>query len=177
MTAATRPHAGEFAPYYGRYIALVPEDHALAALERPLGEMIPFLSGLTEAQGALRYAPDKWSVKQVIGHVVDVERVFAYRALRIARGDDTPLAGFDENGYAAQAGSDRLALRALVDELDLVRRANLAMFRGLPDEAWARRGTANQSPFSVRALAYVIAGHARHHARIIRERYLGGSRA
>jgi len=171
-SAATRPTTDEYIPYYGRYISLVPEDDAIEALERPLGDMIPFLGGLTDTQGALRYAPGKWSIKQVVGHVIDVERVFAYRALRIARADRTPLPGFDEVVFADHAASDRLPLRALADELELLRRANVAMFRGLPEEAWTRRGTANDAPISVRALAYVIAGHGRHHANLVRERYL-----
>jgi hypothetical protein len=170
---ATRPRAGEHAEYFDRYVSLVKEDDALEALERPLQDTFPFLRSLTEAQGAQRYAPGKWSVKQVVGHLVDVERVMAYRALRIARADTTPLPGFDENDYAEAAHSDRVSLQALVEELEHLRRANVAMFRALPEEAWTRSGTANDNPFTVRSLAYVIAGHVHHHVRILRERYLG----
>lgn len=174
MTVATavRPEAGEYLAYYGRYIDQVPESDAIQALERQLAEMRPLLAGLDEAQGAHRYAPGKWSVKQVLGHVTDSERVFAYRALRFARGDRTPLPGFDENRFAEAAASDLRPVRDLVAELEAVRAASLALFRGLDAEAWTRRGTANEAEISVRALAFVIAGHGRHHTAILRERYL-----
>jgi hypothetical protein len=171
-TTATRPAADEHDPYYASYVSLATESDALTALEAQLPEFRALLQGLTEAQGGHRYAPDKWSIKQVVGHVIDAERIFAYRALRIARGDRTPLPGFEEKDFAAAAGSDRVPLAALAEEFELLRRANLAMFRGFPDEAWLRRGTANQKEISVRALAYIIAGHGRHHARVLRERYL-----
>ncbi len=173
VSTAVRPAADEHHPYYSPYIARVSEPDALAALEGQLAEMLPFLRGLREAQGAHRYAPGKWSVKQVIGHVIDSERVFAYRALRIARGDRTPLPGFDGDPYAEAAGSDRRPLAELIEEIELVRRSNLAMFRALDEPAWTRRGVANDAEISVRALAFVIAGHGRHHVAILRERYLG----
>ena len=173
-TSTIRPATDEYAPYYARYVALVPEGDALAALERQLDDMLLFLRGLSEAQGALRYAPGKWSVKQVIGHLIDSERVFAYRALRFARADRAPLPGFDQNIYAEAAGSDRRSLASLVEEFDLVRRSTLAMFRAFDEGAWPRRGVANQNEVSVRALAFIIAGHGRHHVGILRERYLGG---
>jgi hypothetical protein len=172
---AVRPSADEYLPYYGKYIALVPENEALPALERQRDVMLPFLRGLTEEQGALRYAPGKWSIKQMLGHVADGERVFAYRALRFGRGDETALPGFEENDYAANAGSDRLPLTALVDQLEGVRAGTLHLFRTLPDEGWTRRGLANASPVTVRALAFIIAGHGYHHMAMIRERYLGAS--
>jgi len=172
VLTAVRPAADEHVPYYAKYIALVPEADAVTALEGQLSDMLPLLRSLSEAQGALRYAPGKWSVKEVIGHLIDSERVFAYRALRFARADRAPLAGFDENAYVPAARFDRVALQALVDELEWVRRANLAMFRALDDEAWPRRGTANETEVSVRALAFIIAGHGRHHVAIVRERYL-----
>lgn len=172
LATATRPAADEYLAYYGKYISQVPEDDAIEALEREHGEMIPFLRGLTEAQGALRYAPDKWSIKQVVGHVADAERVFTYRALRFSRADATPLPGFDENDYVKHAAFDERPLAERIDELDALRRSGLAMFRALEEAAWTRRGDANGNPVSVRALAYIIAGHGRHHRAIIQERYL-----
>ncbi|TMQ72626.1 MAG: DinB family protein [Candidatus Eisenbacteria bacterium] len=172
LRAATRPAPDEYLAYYGKYIALVPEDEALPALERQAESMSSFLRGLTEEQGAFRYAPGKWSVKQIMGHVADGERVFSYRALRFARADATPLPGFDENHYAAAAASDRLPLPSLVHQLEAVRTSTLALFRALEEEAWTRRGEANGSPVTVRALAFIIAGHATHHMSVIRERYL-----
>jgi hypothetical protein len=172
QSAAVRPPANEHHPYYGKYIALVPESDGIAALENQLADMTPLLEGLSEAQGSLRYAPGKWSVKQVVQHVLDAERVFAYRALRFARADRTPVPGFDENTYAETAGADGRTLRSLADELALVRRANVEMFRGLEPVAWTRLGIANENEVSVRALAFIIAGHARHHVGLLRERYL-----
>ena len=172
MTTSVRPVADEHSPYYDKYIALVSEPDAVTALERQLEELLLFFRGLSEAQGALRYAPGKWSIKQVIGHISDGERVFAYRALRFARADATPLPGFDENIYAANGGFDQLPLASLVDGLEAVRRSSIALFRTLDDAAWMRRGKANDAEISVRALAYVIAGHARHHVGILKERYL-----
>jgi hypothetical protein len=169
---AVRPAADEFVPYYGKYIALVPDHEALPALERQRDAMLPFLRGLSEEQGALRYAPGKWSIKQMLEHVADGERVFAYRALRFGRGDETALPGFDENQYAAVAGSDRVPVAALVDQLEAVRAGTLHLFRGFDDQAWTRRGSANSSPVTVRALAFIIAGHGYHHMKMIRERYL-----
>lgn len=169
---AIRPASDEHHPYFGTYIALVPETEVIPALESQMAEMVGLLRGLTEAQGGLRYAPDKWSVRGVVAHVIDSERVFAYRALRFARGDRSPLAGFDENAYAPESGADARTLRSLADEFELLRRANLEMFRGFPAEAWTRRGEANGNEVSVRALAFILAGHARHHTGLVRERYL-----
>jgi hypothetical protein len=172
VSTAVHPAADEFVPYYGKYIALVPESAAIPALERQLENMLPHLRGLDDAQGALRYAPGKWSIKQVLGHLIDSERIFAYRALRFARADRTDLPGFDENAFVEAAGSDRLPIRALVDEIELVRRSTLAMFRALDEEAWLRRGVASGAGISVRALAFIIAGHGHHHVGLLNERYL-----
>lgn len=174
VSTAIRPAADEHHPYFGKYISLVPESDAIEALEHQLADMLPLLRGLGEAQGALRYAPGKWSIKQVLGHMIDSERVFAYRAMRFARNDETPLPGFDENPYAEAAGSDARTLASLVEELESLRRSNIAMFAGLPADAWARRGAANGNPVSVRALAFISAGHGWHHIGIVRDRYLGG---
>lgn len=172
MTVAIpRPAATEYAPNYGGYVSRVPEGDLIGLLETQRRETQSLLAGLTEAQALHRYAPGKWSVKEVIGHVADSERVFCYRAMRFARGDQTPLPGFDENLYAPAGRFDARPLSDLAAELDAVRRATLALLRSFDVEALARRGTANGKEVSVRALAYIIAGHERHHLAILRERY------
>ena len=171
-TRSQRPEADEHHSYYARYIALVPESEAVPALEAQMMELLPLLRSLTEAQGELRYEPGKWTVKQVLQHLIDGERVFAYRAMRAARGDQTPLPGFDENLYADQADAERRTIRSLVDELEALRRANVGMFLGLSDEELRRRTVADQNEISARALAFIIAGHARHHGILLRDRYL-----
>lgn len=173
----TRPAADEYAPYYSRYISRVPEGDVLELLERQGRESSALLRALPEGRGAHRYAPDKWSVKEVVGHVADSERIFSYRALRIGRADSTPLPGFEQDDFVRVAGSDRRPLRDLVAELEAVRAATIALFRGLDDEALARRGTASGQAVTARALAYIIAGHERHHLEILRGRYLGGGPA
>jgi DinB family protein len=171
-TAITPPAAGEYAPYYSRYISLVaPGVDILDQLDRQREEVLARFRNVPESRGAHRYAPGKWSVRQVVCHLTDTERIMAYRALRIARGDATPLAGFDENAYAPESGADAVPLAGLVAEFADVRRASLALFRHLPADAWVRRGTASESPFSVRALAWVLVGHPIHHLGVLRERY------
>jgi len=167
-----RPGDGEYAPFYAGYIAKLPGDDALAPLAAQERETAELLGGLSAEAAAFRYAPGKWSVKQVAAHLADAERVFAYRALRIARGDETPLPGFDEKAYADAAGADARPLAELAAELRAVRAATLALFRGLDPAALARRGTANGVPVTVRAAAWIIAGHERHHLEILRTRYL-----
>jgi phosphinothricin acetyltransferase len=168
-----RPSSTEYAPYYETYIALVPEDDILAALEAQLGETLAVVRGLPESRGGERHPPYTWSIKEVIGHLADTERVMGYRALRFARGDSTPLPGFDENAFARAAAFDRVPLKDLVGEFEAVRRSNLYLFRGLDEAAWSRRGEANSNAVTVRALAYIIAGHARHHTAILRRRLSG----
>lgn len=171
----TRPAADEYNPYYGRYISQVPGDDALAALAAQLGETLALLAPLDDARALHRYAPGKWSVKETLGHLADAERVFAYRALRFARADATPLPGFDENRYVPAGRFDARPIEALRGELAAVRAANLALFRSFDAAALARRGEASGHPVSVRALAWIIAGHERHHGALLRERYgLGG---
>lgn len=167
-----RPHPSEHAEFYAKYVARVPDGDLLRTLRAQGDEARALARGLSDAQAMHRYAPGKWSVKEVYGHVADAERVFAYRALRIARGDETPLAGFDENAYVAAADFDARPLSALADELAHVRRATLDLLAPLGGEALARRGTANGRSVTVRALAWIIAGHERHHLDLLRERYL-----
>ena len=174
MTTAAipRPDAAEYDAYYAGYVDRVPDGDLLKILEDQRRETQLLLAGLSDAKALHRYAPGKWSVKEVIGHVSDTERVFCYRALRFARGDRTPLAGFDEKAYAPAGNFDARQLGDLAAELEAVRRASIAFFRSCDAAALERRGTANNKEISVRALAYVIAGHERHHLAILRERYL-----
>jgi hypothetical protein len=165
-----RPDSSEFAPYYEKYIALVPEGDILAVMRSELVERHDFLTGISEAESCLRHPPYTWSVKQVVGHLTDSERVFGYRALRFARGDLTPLPGFDENAYARTAEFDQVPFSSLVTEFEAVRRSHVSLFGNLPAVAWTRRGTANDCEVSVRALAYIIVGHERHHMAILRKR-------
>jgi uncharacterized damage-inducible protein DinB len=169
--AITRPAPDEFFEYYGKYIDLVPGDDALPALRDQIEDTVRLLAPLDESKALHRYGPGKWSVKEVVGHLSDSERVFAYRALRMGRGDTTPLAGFDENTYVPAGRFDSRPLADIVHEFEAVRAASLALFRGLGDEALLRRGTANGNSVSVRALAWILAGHELHHRRLLVERY------
>ncbi len=171
---STRPGPDEHAAFYANYIRLVPDGDALSLLDQQRKDTKKLLGAISEAKATYRYAPDKWSIRGVVGHVTDSERVFAYRALSIGRGDPNPLPGFDEKTWAQASGSDDRTLKDLVKEYDLVRGATVALFRSLSDEAWTRRGTANNNPVSVRALCWIILGHERHHVRILQERYLAG---
>ena len=170
-TAINRPKPDEHAAYYARYIDLIDGDDALPVLISQIEGTTRMLERLDNSAALHRYAPDKWSVKQVVGHLCDAERVFAYRALRIARADATPLPGFDENQFVANANFDSRPLPDLVLELRALRAASVALFGSLPPEAMTRRGTANDQTISVRALAWCIVGHERHHGRLLGERY------
>lgn len=175
MKNAGRPQPGEFASFYQSYIDNVPEEDVVAALEAQARETAALLGGLSEEQASSRYAPGKWSIKQLVGHVIDGERVFAYRALAFARGETQPLPGFDQDPYVANGGADERSISDLAEELATVRRANVIMFRAFSEEAWLRTGTASDNRISVRALVYGILGHERHHVRILREKYLGAT--
>ncbi len=172
MKNAGRPQPGEFATYYQRYVDLAGEDDIVAALDAQSHETTRLLQGVSEQQASYRYAPDKWSVKQLLGHVIDGERIFAYRALCIARGETTPLPGFEQEPYVVNGAFDERPIADLVDELATVRRANVIMLRALSEEAWRRIGTASDNSISTRALAFIMLGHERHHLRILREKYL-----
>jgi hypothetical protein len=165
-----RPGADEFAPYYLSYLRLVPEEDILPVLASENAATAALLRGVSDEDALRRHPPHTWSVKEVVGHLIDSERVFAYRALRIARGDETPLPGFDENAYAPAGEFDRRPLANLVEEFAVVRRSSVLLFTGLPDAAWSRRGVANNNLISVRALAYCLVGHERHHMGIVRGR-------
>lgn len=160
-------------PDHRAYVGLVPEGDVLDRLMEQVHATQALLRGLPDEQALHRYAPDKWSIKEVIGHLADAERIFCARAVAFARGDRTELPGFDHDAYVAAADFDRRSLKSLLEELSAVRTATLRLFEGLPEEALTREGVANGKRLSVRALAWVIAGHERHHQRILRERYLG----
>jgi uncharacterized damage-inducible protein DinB len=166
-----RPDSSEYGTYFGNYIGNVPEDDVLAALESQRDETHRFLAAIPEDRASYRYAAGKWSIREVVGHFTDAERIFAYRAMAIARGERQSLPGFDENLYVENAGFESRSLRELTDAYLAVRNASLTLFRQLSAQAWDRHGTANNNPLSVRALAYITVGHERHHLRILRERY------
>ena len=174
LTANTslRPQPGEYTPYYDRYISLVPANDILAALEDQRRQMLLLLCGRAEADGDIRYVPDKWSLKEVLGHVNDTERIMSYRALRISRGDATPIEGYEQDDYVRNGPFTGLPLADLIEDYIAVRRATVSLFRNLDEAAWTRRGVANKNEVTVRALAYIIAGHELHHRRIIEEKYL-----
>jgi uncharacterized damage-inducible protein DinB len=166
----TRPEDGEYAHHYQQYISLVPPGDILGLLEVQLDETISLLKGLPDSEAEKQHVPYTWSIKDVVGHLIDSERIFGYRALRFARQDATELPSFEENDYAVQAHSDARALADLLQEFAHVRQSHLDFFRSLHDDAWLRRGVASGNSVTVRALAYIIAGHERHHLGIMRKR-------
>jgi hypothetical protein len=176
-TLIGKPDETEYLPYYDRYISLVADGDILALLGQQMDETLAFLRSIPESQAGFRYAPDKWSIKELVGHLIDTERIFSYRALRFARNDETPLPGYEQDDYIRAASFDDYPLSELADEFESVRRSTLFLFRHLGREAWSRRGIASESEVSVRALAYIIAGHELHHREILRSRYLLASQA
>ena len=168
----TRPQPTEAASYYFTYINQVTSDDPVSAIEHQLEESQALFAKISEEKSLHRYAPDKWSIRQVLNHVTDTERAFAFRALWFARGFDTPLPSYDQNIAATGAEADRTSWAAHVDEFRSVRLSTISLFANMPSEAWMRSGIASDNAFTVRALAYIIAGHSAHHVRILRERYL-----
>jgi DinB superfamily len=172
MSLTRSPAADEYPPAYADYVGRVPpQADVIDVLAGQLRETSSRLAAIPDTRGGFRYAPGKWSVKEVIGHLSDAERIFVYRALRFARGDTAPLAGFDENAYVPEAGADARALSDLVEEWVAVRQATLTFVRSLAPAAWSRRGVADGNPITVLALAYVVAGHEHHHLEVLRTRY------
>lgn len=167
-----RPEKQEYAEFYKNYVSLVPEIDVVGALENQTADLQNLLAGVSDEKATFRYAEGKWSIKELLGHIIDGERVFSYRALRISRKDETPLAGFEENKFVANSNFKNTALADLVEEFSLLRRSNVLFFKNLTEEAWLNVGTASDAAISVRALAYIMVGHVRHHANILRERYL-----
>ncbi len=166
-----KPEAGEYNPYYEKYVSKVAEGDVLALLQAQNEATVRLLNQVPESHAAFRYAPEKWSIKEVVGHLCDTERIMSYRALRIGRGDATPLPGFEQDDYVQSAHFDNRTLADLVNEFQSIRQATLALFRAFDETALLRIGTANNSPVSTRALVYIIAGHERHHVQVLRERY------
>ena len=166
-----RPEPGEAAAYYSRYTDHITSDDILAVLHGQLEELTAFWSSISEERSRYRYAADKWSIRQVLSHISDSERVFQYRALWFARGYTAPLPSFDEKVAAQTAGADDIAWARHVAEFRAVRTSSLTLFQNLPHEAWMRSGTASDNLVTVRALAYIIAGHVAHHVSVLHERY------
>ena len=169
--AIAHPQPAEYFEYYGRYIKLIPGDDVRPVLEHQAESTQRLLAGLSDAAAMHRYDTGKWSVKEVLGHIADTERVFAYRALRFGRADATPLPGFDENLYVPQANSDLRSVASLRAELAAVRAASIALLDSFDEAALLRSGPASGHTMTVRAVFWVIAGHERHHATLLRERY------
>ncbi|MBI5085967.1 MAG: DinB family protein [Acidobacteria bacterium] len=169
----TPPQAAEYAAYYVKYVSLVPPGDVVEHLARQAAATAALLGGVDEAKAAGRPAEDKWSLKEVLGHILDTERIMAYRALRIARNDATPLPSFEQDDYVRFGSFQDRAWSDLLEEYRTVRAATVSLLRGLSEEAWVRTGTASGNPVTVRALAWIIAGHELHHLNIVREKYLG----
>lgn len=166
-----RPKAEEYNAYYRKYIELVPEGNLLELLATQQDETTKKLSSLTEDQENYRYAQGKWSVKEVLGHLIDTERIMAYRLLRFARGDQSPLAGYEDESYVKEGMFHGREMADLLEEYQAVRASSISLLRGIPAEAWVRKGLANNSECSARALAYIIAGHELHHRSLLADRY------
>ncbi|HET8923467.1 MAG TPA: DinB family protein [Candidatus Acidoferrum sp.] len=166
-----RPEATEYAPYHANYISKVPGSDALSVLEFQQTQMLQLLAGRSEREGNFRYAAGKWTVKEILGHITDTERIFTYRALRIARGDQTPLPGFEQDDFVKNGEFGRRTLANLAEEFGAVRGASITLFRSFGEEVWDRRGVASEKEVTVRALAFITAGHQMHHRVILEERY------
>lgn len=166
-----RPPSTEYVEYFDRYVSLVVEEDVLTLMNAQAAAVHAALSGLSDERAAFRYAPGKWTVRESLGHLIDTERVFGYRALSIARGEPFSLPSFEQDDYVARAGHERAPIDELAEEFATLRRSHVLMFRHLDDEAWRRIGIVNQHSTSTRAVAFIMAGHARHHARVFTERY------
>lgn len=167
-----KPQSGEYAPYYGNYISLMTGPDIKGDLARQPDELRQVLSGVPDEKGAYSYAPGKWSIKELLSHIIDGERIFAYRVLRISRGDATPIEGFEQDDYIANSNANARTFSSLLDEFELQRRSNLLMLEKVDDAASARMGTASENPVSARAVIYIMGGHVAHHLNILKERYL-----
>ncbi len=168
----TKPRETEYAAYYGKYVSLVPDGDIVGTLAKQLDDTLSAWRAVPADKAEHRYAPGKWTTKEMMAHVIDTERIMAYRALRIARGDKTALPGFDQDVFIAGGDWSNRTMADLADEFESVRQSNLYLFRNLSDAAWKQVGTASDNPVSARALAYIIAGHELYHQQILRDRYL-----
>lgn len=167
-----RPEKNEYPNYYVPYVDLVPEDDLVQLLKENLQKTVSLFNGISEEVGLHRYAPGKWSIKEVLGHITDTERIMSYRLLRVGRGDQTPLAGFNENDYVQAAQTNNLSLKTILEDFKATRNATISLIQNIPAEAWENIGNANGMPITTRAIAYIIAGHQIHHCKIVEERYL-----
>ena len=167
-----RPETAEFAPYYNTYVSLIEGDNVLPVLEAQPRELRAIFLDMPEEKGTFTYESGKWTIKELLSHIIDGERIFAYRILRVSRGDTTPIEGFEQDDYIATSNANNRTFADLLDEFELNRRGNILMVNNIDDEASRRMGTASDEPISVRALAYIAAGHVTHHLRILNERYL-----
>ena len=178
MKTIPKPEPHEYAPYTIMYIGLLPDDGLiLKHLEDNRRATTDFMRAVPEEKLSYRYAEGKWTIKEIMAHLIDDERIYAYRALRFARNDQTELPGFDQDDYMLTSHYDQIELEDLLSELRLIRLGNIAMFRTLDEEAWSRVGVANSNSVSVRAIAFAMAGHVRHHMNVLRERYLSGEKS
>jgi hypothetical protein len=168
----TRPQTTEYAPYYSRYVDLIATPDVVPELSSQLEKTVSFLSNISEEKSLSTYGAGKWTIKEVLNHVNDTERVFLYRAFWFARGFEQPLPGYDQDVCVAAARPNSIPFTDLIDEFKHVRLSTLSIFRNMPDEAWGRTGIASDNPFTVRALAYIITGHVAHHLNVLEERYL-----
>ena len=167
-----RPEASEFAPYYNNYISQIDGDSVLPVLDAQIEQIRSMFAAVPEGKGAYAYAEGKWTIKELLSHLIDGERIFAYRILRISRGDKTPIEGFEQDDYIQTSNANNRSFADLLDEFDHERRANLLLVKNLSDGASLRMGTASNNPVSVRALVYIMAGHVKHHLHILNDRYL-----
>jgi hypothetical protein len=167
-----RPEKIEYAEYYETYVSLVEENDIVAAMQSQLDEINELFSQISDEKGLYAYEESKWTIKELLGHLIDGERIFAYRAFRISRGDKTPLPGFDQNPYIENAGYNSIKLADLLKEFLLLRESNILFLNNLTDEMWRQTGVASDHPVSVRAIAYIMVGHIRHHVKILQKRYL-----
>lgn len=167
-----RPETNEFDPYYNAYISLIEGNDVLPVLDAQPAELRALISSVPEEKGTFAYAEGKWTIKELLSHLIDGERMFAYRTLRVSRGDETPIEGFEQDGYIENSNANNRSFAELLEEFDLQRRSNMLLFNNLSDEASQRTGIANEKSISTRALIYTMAGHVRHHIGILKERYL-----
>ena len=167
-----RPFESEYPPYYHAYINLVPEGELVSILKENLVSTKKLFESISESNGKFSYAPGKWSIKEVLGHMTDTERIMSYRLLRVGRGDQTALAGFDETLYVEGSHVHQLPIKNILEDFIATRNATLTLVHNMPESAWENKGFANNNEITARAIAYIIAGHAIHHRKIITDRYL-----
>lgn len=167
-----RPTIHEYAAFYNTYVEMVPKGDIIKIMKKQCDQIKKLLSDVSPKKSLFRYAPGKWCIREVLGHMIDTERVFAYRALRFARNDKNDLPGFDENEYIRQSNYSEVKLKELIEEFCSMRHSNIIMFKNFPDDFEMRKGTANGNSFTVRAMAYIMTGHVNHHLNVLKEKYI-----